>query len=433
MLNSQMTTYYIKDSLVFSSKEKVFQIPETFDSFLNSKCSYEELTKENIMDVLEEYSKKGYREYTIYGIIDDFSTLKPKIEQSEKQQPSQEDYSFVEITSQTLVLNQLKDIVLNIQAEFPPENIIKLLDENEHIYSKHKKELDKEYEKTQKKYEEEKNKYKNLKKEEIEKQEEKKQTLEKEISSLKEEESEYEKSLERKTKKQTSSKNISSTDKQIEKLEFEKEKLEYDIELLQARVKTLKNQHKLGIKKQIKPLPLIATLGLFYWTKYSSTAHELRAKQLEILKKQEKITSLKKKIFVLQHERESYQEEEQNKAKKHAKEQEDLATSLENVQNKIAEKEEQLNSTEKELEKAHKKIDPLEQNLSEQEERLTSLKKELEKYSHSPKEEGFSIIKQIQQDHQGVLEEIEATSHKIENQTINYKGEAICSIEDKNS
>lgn len=423
-----MTTYYIKDSLVYSSKKKQIMIPHDFESFLSSKSSFDDINEENILEVLNEYKEKGEREYSIYGLIDNFEEIKDTLNKAKKQKPDTQDYSFVEITSQLLVLEQLKDIVLTVEANFPPEKIIKLLDDVEHQHIEKKKILEKEHKKLNEKYERELEKYNKLKHQEIEKKEKRNADLKKEITTLKQEEEKYEKLLDSKTREYLSSKELRRLDESIKQLNFEKEALEFDIELLQAKVKTLKNEYKLGIRKKVHPLALIGTLGLIYWTKYSTTAHHIKAKQLSILKKQEKIMHIKKKLFVAEHKKETLTQQHQDTAKKQAKEQEDIATSLENIQNKIAQQEEELKQSQKELDKAHERVEPIEESLEEHKKTLNKLEKELEKYSASAKEEGFSIIKDIQAEHKKTIESIDSYHKQLESQKINYEGEAVITI-----
>ncbi len=418
-----MTTYYCKDGKVYSSKKTTIHLPKDFTSFIEHTYENQEITSQNIFSILEEYKNKGTKEHELYGIINNYSKIISSLEKETPKEPEQDDYVFLEITSQPLVIQQLKEIITKVDANFPPHLIIKELDDYEHKRVRKKKEFEKELEKNQEQLEKQQQKFKELSTEEIHKKEKRNEKLIKDISDLREKEKSYEKLLEESSKKYSKNSDISSLEKEIRKLEFQKETLTFDIELLRAKLKTLKNEKKLGITKKVSPGLLILTLGLIYWTKYATIDQQITTAHLTILKKEEKISHLKKKIFVLEHKKETQQEEYATYAKEHAKEQENIATKIEEIQQHISNNSKEIQSLEKELEKAHKQLEPIKEEITSKKEKISKITTEIEKIEKYTKEHAFELIRSIEENHQKLLLKLEDIEKQLDQQTISHKKE----------
>lgn len=418
-----MTTYYIKDSIVYSSSATTLTIPYEFESFIE-----EELTPENIIEILDKYYTNGYREYTIYGVISDFESVKEKIASATKNKPSEEDYSFVEITSQLLVIKQLKEMITTVISQFPPENVIKILDEKEQKINEYRKELEKKLKKTKQQYEKKKKKYDSQLNEEVEKRYNDNEELKKEIDTKKKEKNKLEEQLSSLTNSQNISKEVSKLNSEIENISFKKQSLEYDIDVLEAKIKTLKNEKKAGYTKKVSPLYFILTLGLIYWTKYATLTHQISSIHIAIFKKQETISQLKKKLFIKEHKKNSLLEQQQLSAKEQTQKQEELAHSIESIQETISQLQEKFEKNQKAIEKAQKELNPLKEDLEEEESAISTLEKNLEEIQDSIKEKGFEIIKKTQQYHNELLEEITSIEEQIQSQKVSYKEDLICEL-----
>lgn len=418
-----MTTYYCKDSKVYSSKKTSIFLPREFSSFLEHNSEHEKNSKEKIFSILEEYKNKGVKEHYIYGVIPNYSKIIESLEKSEKKEPAHDDYNFLEITSQPMIIQQLKEIITQVDANFPPQSIIKELDDYEHERVKKEKDLERELEKIQEQLNKQQVKYDHLCDEEIHKKKNRNQKLLKDISNLKEKQKNYEKLLQASSKKYSKSSALSSIEKEIGKLTFEKETISFDIELLRARLKTLKNEKKLGIRKKVSPSALLLTLGIIYWTKYATINQQITSTHLKILKKEEKISHIKKKIFILEHKQETQQEEYASYAKQLNKEQETLVNKIEEIEQQISGNSKEIKTLEKELEKAHKQLEPIKEEISlkkEKEEKITS---EIKKLKITTKEHAFDIIKEIEENHKKLFFELEEIEKQLEQQTISFSGE----------
>lgn len=418
-----MTTYYCKDSKVYSSKKTSIFLPREFSTFLEHNSEHEKISKEKIFPILEEYKTKGVKEYDIYGLIPDYSKIIESLEQAEKTEPAQDDYAFLEITSQPMIIRQLKEIITQVDTNFPPQSLIKELDDYEHERVKKKKELERELEKNQEQLNKEQIRYNHLCDEEIHKKKNRNQKLLKEISNLKEKQTNYEKLLQASSKKYSKNSTLSSIKKEIDALTFEKETLNFDIELLRAKLKTLKNEKKLGITKKVSPTALLLTLGLIYWTKYATITQQITSAHLKILKKEEKISHIKKKIFILEHKQETQQKEFSSYAKELSKEQETLANKIEEVELQISNNSKEIKTLEKELEKAHKQLEPLKTEIASKKEKIQKITAEIEKLEIATKEHAFNTIKEIEEKHKKLFFELEGVEQQLEEQTISFKGE----------
>lgn len=418
--------FFIKDDIVYSNHNLEIDFPKLDLNILN----YNFNQKIDFNDFLKTLNKvEKIKKINISKPIDNFDDIKEKIKNtSEKKEADfQNDYEFIEKTLSLDILKQLLE-----QNEFKEFDKIKTLCKKIlfNLKEQERKEINFYEDKIQKE------------KENLEKLEDKRKEFEEvnlnpvleKYNLLSKEEKKLNLKLEKLNSNEDDSEIIYLKDKKEnlenkkEDINFKIEKYKSEINLIKSKIQRIQHEIKLGKTRYIRPFLFILTLGLIYWTKYSSNYHKRNLLLIEIDKKQENILKQEDKLIENKHSLNSCENQiKKIHHKTHKKEaiDEDLREKTKIDLRKTQKELEQIsNKKEKENKKYElylKEINYHEKEIKEKEKILDELKEDKEKKT-------LEIIEKIQKEYQEKINNIEKIKKKIENQKIKMDFEGIIEV-----
>jgi len=438
---NKTNTYFIKNKIIFDKSIKEVKILENVE--LNEEIIKKLTIKhdkniilnnkiiiETIDNLFQEINSKTIK---ISKPISNFKQIKEKIEnysKNEFKKPENDDYNFIEITSSIEILNQIKkkleenkDIILNKLSQIIKLDINLWEEEENKIFIKIKEEI-----KIKENIKEKINiNLKNIE-EEINNKNNNIDFIYSNIKKLSKKKEELLNNSQTKEKLKELENNIETLKNKLENHNYQDKKNQAKINSIHSKIQIINDKIKLKQKKCPNPILLIITLGLIYWTKYSTCNYKkLKLKQkINIIK--EKIS--KDKINILElNEKIKNKTKEEEKIKKQEIEIKKENTEIENkLTIQIAKENKNWEKEEIELEKIKKEEEKLNNELNHIKIELIEIKAKLEEYiKYTTK-----IINQILDDKKNKIkrniEQINDIKEKLEKQKTNIKDEFIIVI-----
>ncbi len=429
--------FYIKNSIIFSTnKTDLFisdEIPEI--ELPNETKNFLKNNKE-IISKLEEIKNRPRKCIPLTGVIENFETISKFIEnKTDKKKnffkPDDDDYDFIEKTSQLDIVKQLSWSVngndveklkqkLNDYIEFASldekskiSNIEDQLNNENEILTNIKEDI------------------KDYKSNYIITIEKKILSTQTQIDSILEKKKSLEEIFIAKSSISELENEIRNLQTKINEYLFKIEDSKISIEIIKSKISLVEDNMKMGKKKCPSIISFLATAGLIYWTSFSDCTYikaKLKSKIRKINEKNLKIEKRIHKCKTLLNQKKSVQKTKDIELSRKQELTKNKIEELEIIKDK---KEKEIIELKKELEKKEKvlneKLDTEKDQILEIE-KLKSIKREFETYSCSSI---LELIMKIDEDKKNEISSIEDLKVKLKHQKTNIEGSWIVKIPNK--
>lgn len=142
----------------------------------------------------------------------------------------------------------------------------------------------------------------------------------------------------------------------ISKLKFDIEENQIKIEIIKSKINLINDKIKIGDKKCVNFFILIITLGLIYWTKYSTCKYKKIKLNIKIDKIKSKQLEIKQKILKIKQEIEEIVNKENEFKKISTKENDEIEENKNKINKDISKLTRENESKKKEIDKINKEI-----------------------------------------------------------------------------
>lgn len=425
--------YYIKNNYIFSDICDEISLKERI-KFDNFDLKNNNLIDNNklILDKLDEIFNRGDKILKISGIIENFDEINTKISKKNKKEmeeefqiPKEDDYDFIEKTSQLDILRQLSYSYDGKDYDGLKSKTKEYVKDNKLIEEKKNKQLNEQIADQEKITASVKQRIDEFNAKNIQLIKDKINQTKKKIKDTEKEKEMLELLFTKKDDINVKKEEITKYRKKIEKHNFKIEDNELGIEILKAKISQIEDSIKLGRKKCPSLLLMVITLGFIYWSDFSNCNNKkIRLKN--------KISSIKEKNLIIQRKIHKIESKIKICERDLKKESADYAKKLEEVHHKAEELDNKRKDYENKIATLSKDLEVTEKKLMEIEKKYDEYRLELDKLKRLKKEfNDFSLKKILEKleefDKQRMMDvdTIETYKSKLKKQSIKIDGEWI--------
>lgn len=426
-MSSSKNTYFVKDGIVFSNESKTLEIIKSDSSIeIDPSFSFPK-SNEKILEEVDKFILENTKKIEIKGVVSNFSSIKNKLTNSSKKKVDSSDYSFIENTSQIMLIEGYISALDKLHYKELDTSVSNYLKDNEELEKRKFKSLKSSLEKNKEKISKFNSEIKKIKGNDLKKAKDSVTAIEKELDIYENKKVSYEEKVGLE-KNDAMTLKISKLQNKIEKLEYRYNDSDLQIKIYETKIKHLKALKKEGKMKIIHPVLFVATLGLVYWMpftdiKYKSLKHEqkiysLKEKMIEIKRK---IKSTQVKITDTLHKREEKLKDSNKKNENLINEYEKINIKISDLKKDLGQKKNEFDRTNSKLIEIDEKIKTLNENTKE----LEDLKKTYDKISSTAIRKKILDLRMMNKENVSKLKEYKS---KIESQKINLKGEWVINL-----
>lgn len=382
-----------------------------------------------IIDILEK-NKNNFKEFEIYGLIDNFEETEMKIRKiwneknnSKIKKIDEPDYEFMEKVSAPEILEQLIAVAENDENLKILKNRIKeYLDKNNPRENSKLNTIEEEIDKVVKEILETDDEIKKFENEEINLRKIKIKEIEKTIENLKLKKEKTNKEIERLFIDKDEQEKVKKLEKEIIKLKNKKEDFEIEIKIINSKIATLKDKIKTGSTKCSNPWLMILTLGLIWWTRFSDCRYKINRLHLKISNIKLKILENEKKSKKLERDIEEFSDRQKERHLSNSKKEEKLNNDLEQLEQELTNENKELDKNQRELELKIKEMDKLSKKKQDFIERKNSIEKIKEDHLKNSLTKIDEKMNELEKKYYEKVNELLKYKEQIEKQKINIKG-----------
>ncbi len=427
-------TFYIKNNTIFSSKPtelelfnhiEHFDIPDEINFLKNNK---------HVLEKLNSNISKINKKIPISGIIENYEETKTKVEdlyknkKSNFKKPQDDDYTFIEKTSQIDIIDQLIKTSESQDIIDLKKNIFQYIETTKEQEARKNKTLNEQIKEENEKLRKEEEYLEKYKRENIFILEEKIKEEEKQIKTFSDKKRKIEELFGSKKQISKIEEQILKTEEKIERLEYKIEENKLEIEIIKSKISQIDDKIKLGNKKCTRIIPLLLSLGLIYWTKYSDCRYAKMLLHEKIGKIHEKNLLIEKKIHKLK----SYLDQKKKQSKKtnieESKKQDQINMQIEELDEKIKTKEGLIKHAKEEINSKQDKIKHFNENLDSIKLRLKDLENIKHEFEQNSSQKIKEAIENIQTIRESKIERVTKIKKQLENQKTLIDGEYIVEL-----